>query len=242
MKVLRTLMIFLIIFTNVFSSDIYELNSQKVKFDEPSIYRIDGKGDTLVSVIIRSLTSSKSELESMGLIVHSIIPGPAGTSITGEIIKQDLNDLKKQPEIISVELSRMCFLTLNASSNVVRSGIGNTASGMEGDGVILGIVDTGIDLENSDFRNSDGTTRVIRLWDQTALSGTPPSGFADGAEYNSDDINDCILNGNCPQGGLPKDTHGHGTHVAGISVGNGNNNDPNIDEFYIGMAPKADLV
>ena len=52
-----------------------------------------------------------------------------------------------------------------------------------GKGVLIGIVDSGIDYENPDFRNADGTTRILALWDQTLQNGKPPQGYHIGTEF-----------------------------------------------------------
>ena len=55
--------------------------------------------------------------------------------------------------------------------------------GLRGQGVLVGFLDSGIDYENQVFRNSDGSTRIMAIWDQTDRSGTPPKGFVYGTEY-----------------------------------------------------------
>ena len=50
---------------------------------------------------------------------------------------------------------------------------------LSGRGVLVGVVDSGIDYENPDFRNEDGTTRIAALWDQT-IPGNPPEGYTRG--------------------------------------------------------------
>lgn len=110
--------------------------------------------------------------------------------------------------------------------------------GYQGDGVVVGIVDSGIDLKNMDFRNTDGTTRILYLWDQTDKTGTPPSGFDYGSEYTQDQINAALTGtGTVPEKDNDTTDGGHGTHVLGTAAGNGGS-DPN----FAGMAPKADLI
>lgn len=55
----------------------------------------------------------------------------------------------------------------------------------------MGIVDSGIDLWNPDFRNPDGTTRILKLWDQ-GIEGNPPSGYTIGTEYTQEEINEAL--------------------------------------------------
>src|SRR5579859_773726 len=101
---------------------------------------------------------------------------------------------------------------------------------VRGQGVLVGIVDSGIDYRNPDFKNPNGTTRIKYIWDQTS-KGKAPAGFAYGNECASSSIN----NGSCTE----RDLEGHGTHVAGIAAGNGRSSNP---ARYIGVANQADIV
>ncbi|MDE7220197.1 MAG: peptidase S8, partial [Oscillospiraceae bacterium] len=55
--------------------------------------------------------------------------------------------------------------------------------GLTGKGVLIGLVDSGLDLTHPEFLGEDGTSRVVALWDMTA-EGTPPEGFLHGAAYS----------------------------------------------------------
>ena len=93
-----------------------------------------------------------------------------------------------------------------------------------GKGVLLGIVDSGIDYENPDFRNADGTTRIAALWDQTVETGLPPAGYNVGTEFTSQQINAALQTAGHEERFrlVPsRDISGHGTAVAGIAAGNG---------------------
>ena len=88
--------------------------------------------------------------------------------------------------------------------------------------------------QHEDFRNDDGTTRIVRMWDQT-VPGNPPNGFRIGSEYRAEDINQALREGEV----LPEfDANGHGTAVLGIMAGNGNASGGNI----VGMAPNAEII
>ena len=119
---------------------------------------------------------------------------------------------------------------------------------LNGDGVIVGIIDTGIDYTNSLFRRSDGMTRIIGIWDQT-YAGTPLeeeiSGEADwfkpnvdyGRTYSTAQINQALMEDN-PMAVLTlKDEDHHGTFLAGIAAGG---RDYNND--FVGAAPRADIA
>lgn len=111
-----------------------------------------------------------------------------------------------------------------------------------GKDVLIGIVDSGIDYENPDFRNADGTTRILALWDQTLQNGKPPQGYHIGTEFTSEQINEALRIGVREERYriVPsRDTSGHGTAVAGIAAGNGRGSK---NGKYRGAAPEAGLL
>ena len=111
-----------------------------------------------------------------------------------------------------------------------------------GKGVLIGIVDSGIDYENTDFRNADGTTRILALWDQTLQNGKPPQGYHIGTEFTSEQINEALRTEVREERYriVPsRDTSGHGTAVAGIAAGNGRGSK---NGKYRGAAPEAGLL
>lgn len=112
--------------------------------------------------------------------------------------------------------------------------------GLTGRGVIIGIYDSGLDLEHADFLTADGRTRVLWAWDQSAPFGPAPGQvgphtFDYGLECGPADIDART----CPL----TDRVGHGTHVAGIAAGDGSATTPGLAPFrYTGVAPLADLI
>lgn len=108
---------------------------------------------------------------------------------------------------------------------------------LEGQGVLIGFLDTGIDYENQVFRNSDGSTRIISIWDQTDRNGTPPENFIYGSEYLDTQINEALQAQN-PQEIVPvTDSEGHGTFLASVAAGS-----ENAEEDFIGAAPYARIA
>ena len=59
---------------------------------------------------------------------------------------------------------------------------------LKGRGVLIGFIDTGIDYTNPAFRYSDGSSRIVRIWDQTIQDGTPPVGILYGADYTREPV------------------------------------------------------
>ena len=108
---------------------------------------------------------------------------------------------------------------------------------LRGEGVLVGIIDTGIDYTNPVFRRSDGTTRIAALWDQTVESDRYPDGAQYGTEYLPEDIN-VALSSQDPLSIVPStDENGHGTMLAGIAAGT-------EDEAngFSGVVPDSELV
>ena len=105
----------------------------------------------------------------------------------------------------------------------------------------MAVIDSGIDYENPDFRNEDGTTRIAALWDQT-IPGNPPEGYARGTEYTSEQINEAlVLTDREERRALipSRDNSGHGTAVAGIAAGNGRGSE---GRRLRGAAPESRLI
>jgi len=114
----------------------------------------------------------------------------------------------------------------------------NSQNPLTGKGVIVGIIDSGIDYTHPDFINTDGTTRILYIWDQTDNSKTPPTGFANGSEYSSEEINEALSSNN-PFEIVPEtDTVGHGTAIAAIAAGNGRRS----RGTYKGVAFESSLI
>lgn len=127
--------------------------------------------------------------------------------------------------------------TINSEKKQIESTQQNSESNLLGQGVIIGIVDTGIDYRHPAFLNRDKTTRILSIWDQTQQNGSPPHGFTFGTEYTKASINDALRYQD-PLSAVPSaDTIGHGTAIASIAAGT-----PNEDRSFSGVVPNADLA
>jgi subtilisin family serine protease len=123
-------------------------------------------------------------------------------------------------------------MLLNNNVIPVHSGTTPLTQGYNGNGIIIGIIDSGIDFSHPDLQDSLGNTRIKYLWDQRlpVAATTPVYGY--GQEWDNTEID-----GGLAAASTDIDWYGHGTHVAGIAAGNGL-----ASGTYKGVAPKADIV
>ena len=148
-------------------------------------------------------------------------------------IREDrIEALASLPEVEFVEKPKSLYFQADVGRQVsCIDAVQDAPYGLTGQGVLVGIVDSGIDLTNADFRNEDGTTRIAALWDQADR------------EYTAEEINE-FLNAEgtvqpAVRPSLSVDSSGHGTAVAGIAAGNGRGSE---GRRYRGAAPESELV
>lgn len=118
--------------------------------------------------------------------------------------------------------SSMALTEIDADIVQAGRGLGHAYTGK---GVLVGIIDTGLDLHHPAFHRVDGSSRVVAVWDQDGLRGPTPVAFGYGTECDAL----TIARGACDI----EDFLGHGTHVAGIAAGNSPSN---------GVASEADIA
>lgn len=109
---------------------------------------------------------------------------------------------------------------------------------LRGEGVLIGIIDTGINYTLPAFKKENGTTKIRSIWDQTIKSVNGAQSSTNfGTEYKEEQINQALQNEN-PLTVVPStDEDGHGTMLAGIAAGT-----ENSTEGFYGVAPEAELV
>lgn len=107
---------------------------------------------------------------------------------------------------------------------------------LRGNGILIGMIDTGIEYTHNAFIKADGTSKVYSIWDQTIESDNLPEGFYYGTEYTQSHIN-AALKATNPYDIVPStDENGHGTFLAGIAVGNSN-----LESQSTGVVPDAEI-
>ena len=162
-----------------------------------------------------------------------------------------LEEIATSPLVEYVEAGRTLGPLLNTSISETKVdrvwSPPNGGSSFDGSGVVVGIIDFGLDFTLDDFRHSDGKTRVAYLWDQSLnpeLGENSPDNFNYGVEYDAAKINDA-LNGTNPFSQIRHSLQpsSHGTHVAGIASSNGRSGDATFPAGqFIGAAPGATII
>lgn len=124
------------------------------------------------------------------------------------------------------------------AANILEFSQGGTLD-LRGTGVVVGMIDTGIDYLNREFMTEDERTRIDRIWDQTIEGGRSPFNIGYGSEYTREDINRAIetqKSGGDPYSIVPsKDDNGHGTANAGIIGARGYSD-------MVGAAPDCEFI
>ena len=125
-----------------------------------------------------------------------------------ELTPEEAASLPQYPQVEYLEPSEGLspFLRSGLDSACITPVLRDDVLGLTGKGVIIGFIDSGIDLTHPEFLTESGATRVLKLWDMT-LSGTPPTGFRKGAVFSSGEIDAGIV--------PSRDLSGHGTAAAG---------------------------
>ncbi|MFN6473231.1 MAG: S8 family peptidase [Nostoc sp. SerVER01] len=127
-----------------------------------------------------------------------------------------LDVLSEEDTIQRIKPSRKLHLRMDVAPGKVKLPEFKNQTGLTGKGVIVGIIDSGIDPKHPAFAG-----RILHIWDQTLPGpGVAEGGY--GAEFSGAQLT------------ISQDTDGHGTHVAGIAAG--------ADTTYSGVAPEAELV
>ncbi len=188
-----------------------------------------------VDFVVRRSEFFEELIENNEIAVSVIIAGRYAISYANRDVFESISD-----ELGSSVVSIASFvLGLLDKSSLDASGITQVQQqpflNLRGQGVIVGIVDTGIDYTLPCFRYEDGSSKIISIYDMTK-QGNPPAGAQIGFVYTNEEINSA-LSSNDPLSIVPEtDTVGHGTFLASVAAGREIGND------FIGVAPDAELI
>lgn len=179
-------------------------------------------------------------LDQVRKIAESVTPLLKNFAIV-RIQEKNIEKLALLEEVIYIEKPKSLFFeVMNGRRVSCIDSVQTPRFDLTGKGILIGIVDSGIEYGNMDFRNEDGTTRIRFLWDQT-IEGNPPKGYQIGTEYSKEQIDEALSQPEKIQQiqMVPsRDTSGHGTAVAGVAAGNGRNSGGR----YRGVAPDCELI
>jgi len=173
---------------------------------------------------------ARTLIETFGGQVKSVI----GNIMTARIPLEAVQTLAESDFIERIEAAK----PVRAKMNYARTATGvdevqagtctGCGSGYTGSGVIVGIVDSGIDCDHADFQDGSGNTRIIAYWDQSISgSGVPEIPGSTGKLYTGTELSD----GTCT---ASSDDSGHGTHVSGIAAGS--------NATYTGVANESNII
>ena len=183
--------------------------------------------------------SAEALLGGTGISVVPLLGGYAIVTLPESI----LDEYSRRPQVEFIEKPvRLYFEDLfskeaSCITPVQRDEPGNLQ--LSGKGVLVGIVDSGVDYRHPAFLTVNGKSRILKLWDQS-IPGNPPDGYQTGTEYTNEEINEALA--------LPfqegrslvpsEDASGHGTAVLGVAAGS----DFSPGAVNRGVAYESDLI
>lgn len=185
---------------------------------------------------------SLDRLREQNIVVEELIAGYAILTVPEALV----DTVSDTPEIEYVEKPKRFYYgqTFPAGTSCFPPVTMRTPF-LNGGGVLLAVLDSGINWDLEVFRKADGSTRIRYLWDQTVSEetasmryGKMPDGFSLGTEYTAEEINAALQMPALDRyRRIPsRDLSGHGTAVAGIAAGR------SADGLYTGAAPEAELI
>ena len=185
---------------------------------------------------------SLDRLREQNIVVEELIAGYAILTVPEALVDM----VSDTPEIEYVEKPKRFYYgqTFPAGTSCFPPVTMRTPF-LNGGGVLLAVLDSGITWDLEVFRKADGSTRIRYLWDQTVSEemgdvkyGKMPDGFSIGTEYTAEEINAALQMHTWDRYRLipSRDLSGHGTAVAGIAAGR------SADGLYTGAAPEAELI
>jgi minor extracellular serine protease Vpr len=149
-----------------------------------------------------------------------------------------ISALRVRVALLIVLLSTASLTGMDRVRDAVGIDAAVQAFNVSGRGVIVAILDRGIDWKNQDFRDETGRTRILAIFDLTDDSGAtaPGNRFGMGRIHSREEIDSALISGT----DLPtRDAVGHGTTTTSIAAGNGRGS---ARRALRGVAPEAWIV
>jgi subtilisin family serine protease len=197
---------------------------------------VAGRAETFVDVFVSLGERSPALIEALGgqVMAH------AGALLGARVPVSALRTLQADPRVRYIQAAHrlrtsndLAMLDIHASA--VRIANNGTFTGATGNGVIVGAFDTGIDWSHADFKHTNGSTRILYIWDMTT-TGTPPGNVAGQTFTVGNECSAALIDaGSCSE----QDFAAHGSHVTGSAAGNGLAGN---GAQYAGVAPNADII
>lgn len=194
--------------------------------------------------LIVKYNGSLEALEQMGITVEELIAGYGILTVPEHLVDAVGNE--KNIEFVE-KPKRLFFAVEEGKRASCILSITVREPYLTGQGVLVAVIDSGIDYQNSLFRKADGSTRILYLWDQSlspeSTEVPPPAGFFIGAEFTAERINEALAAGSREEAFrlVPSlDVTGHGTAVAGIVAGGSAGGAGNL--MYQGVATGSELI
>lgn len=191
-----------------------------LRSQQPVLYKAGPVADPMMPVIFKAYGSDiKTTVAKHKGILYSSL----GSIYTAEIPLSRLAAFAAEPDVVKIESSKELELHNDRAKQL--TGVSKVHAWelpevrpYTGKGVLVGVIDTGIDFLHPDFRKQDDSTqtRIINIWDQTLNTGTTPQGFTYGSEWTQAQINAELTH---PGTVTERDSSAHGTHVTGTAAG-----------------------
>ena len=246
MRILLTALILIFSYTHIPAQNLSQKLDPRLKMlvkaiqtQQPALTKITNADQAQIQVYLQGQPEAiRQTVLNAGGKVGTII----GNMVTASVSPSAIATIAQNPAITRIEqvatkTTKNDNIAIQTNTIPIHLGIPPLSQAYTGQGVIVGIIDTGIDITHLDFRDpSDPSkTRILSLWDQTDRRGPQrPDGFDYGTLWTQADI-EATLAG---QGTVRhQDRIGHGSHVTGIAAGNGS-----AVGAYRGIAPDADII
>ncbi|MDE0506144.1 MAG: S8 family serine peptidase, partial [Candidatus Poribacteria bacterium] len=216
--------------------------SLQTSYASPFIQFSELYGTDVINAMLL-MSDSPHSLRAFGVESHSVIrlnDHSYGFLVTTVLPVDSLSAVADMRNVAYIHASRRGEL---AAPALDRSAIATGANqvwesnpAFTGKDVVVGIIDTGIDWSHEDFKNPDGSSRILWIWDQTqTATDQTPQDYGYGTEWTQMQVDE----------GTPtqNDYNGHGTYVASVAAGNGRRTSvQRSSPRFVGMAPEADII